>query len=339
MKTLLKKILGVLLGNSLFFHIFQPFMKRRLLIINYHRVIKQEKWNEGLKKGMVIDIKAFTAQMKLLRKHYSCVSEDDIINALEKGRPLPDHPVWVTFDDGYKDNFTNAFPILQKYHIPATLFVTTGFINKKIIPLRDFLIEAIQRGSGEIHYKQGTKSLPISLQTEKDHALNQIGNILASDYFKSQKERIEEWSESLDIKLQDITDLFLSWEEISEMTKSLISIGSHTVQHKRMIHIPSEEIKKQINDSKNEITKRINKKVFSFAYPQGKKDDIHFEACIPILKASGIKLAITTIGGSNPIKLNKSRFQLKRFGVSYDDNFSLFRLKLLSGSFWQKHTK
>ncbi|MBN2312744.1 MAG: polysaccharide deacetylase family protein [Sedimentisphaerales bacterium] len=53
---------------------------------------------------------------------------------IHNGTPLPSKAIAVTFDDGYRDNYENAYPVLEKYHIPATVFLTTDFIGTGEIP-------------------------------------------------------------------------------------------------------------------------------------------------------------------------------------------------------------
>ncbi len=186
------------------------------------------------------------------------------------GKKLPEYSVWITFDDGFSDNYTNACPILKKYEIPAIIFITTGYINKRVNPYRN------------------------------------------------------------------INNLFMSWEEITELGKNGISIGAHTVNHKILSSLTKEEIEIEISESKNEIETRLGKKVFSFAYPVGRNQHYHSEKCIPVLQENGFKLAVTTIGGFNNIKRYGVYFNLRRMGISYEDTLNFFRLKVALGSFWQR---
>lgn len=134
MKLLLKNILGFVLCNNLNFWLLRSVCSRQFIILYYHRVIRKEERKDVESSGMCVNIDSFDKQMDFLKKYYNFVSEDDIIEAIEDRKKLSDYSVWITFDDGYEDNYKNAYPILKKYNIPATFFVTTGYINKTAMP-------------------------------------------------------------------------------------------------------------------------------------------------------------------------------------------------------------
>ena len=136
MKKILKISIGFIFGSYLAVKLFKFINKKKLLIIYYHRVVNKEEFSNVKEEDMCIDIDKFDDQMRFLCQYYNLVSEEEIVIAIEKNR-MPPNAVWVTFDDGYKDNYTNAYPILKKYKIPATVFITTGYINKQMVPCKD----------------------------------------------------------------------------------------------------------------------------------------------------------------------------------------------------------
>lgn len=96
-------------------------------ILCYHTV--NERQNE---ESDPIHPDLFEAHICYLRENYNVITIQDIVNALTQGLKLPQKSVAVTFDDGYRDNYEVAFPILKKYQTPATFYVVTGFINNEI---------------------------------------------------------------------------------------------------------------------------------------------------------------------------------------------------------------
>lgn len=136
MGNVIRKSIGFFIGNSTLAGLARFVNRKKLLILYYHRVIVKEELAKSINIeniNMYTDINKFERQMEFLKRHYCPVSEERIALSTESGR-LPDYSVWVTFDDGWRDNYTNALPILKKYDIPATFFVTTGYINKTITP-------------------------------------------------------------------------------------------------------------------------------------------------------------------------------------------------------------
>jgi peptidoglycan/xylan/chitin deacetylase (PgdA/CDA1 family) len=96
-------------------------------ILMYHYISESPSAKDRIRYGLSVPPEIFEAQLKLLQDNgYTTITLRDLYNHLAIGTPLPDNPIILTFDDGYVDNYTNAFPILQKYGMIGTFFVLTG---------------------------------------------------------------------------------------------------------------------------------------------------------------------------------------------------------------------
>lgn len=278
LKHNIKYFIATTVASKLLMRGIRYLNKHKLRILYYHRVTRGLEGAYTKDRNMCTKYDAFREQMEHLKECYRAVGEEEIIRTIEGQDNLPEHSVWVTFDDGYKDNYTNAYPILKKLNIPATFFVTTGFINRKEAPGCDALC--------------------------------------------------------LDRK--DLADLFMTWEEILDLKKNGFSIGGHTTTHKILSTIGASEAESEIRESKKEIEERIEEKIYSFAYPHGKKGDVNFSLHPKILERCGFKLAVTTLGGVNSLEKKGHNLMLRRMGVSYEDNLNMFGLKVSTGSPWQR---
>lgn len=337
MKKVLKQFVQYIGGNNLCLNLFRFLNRKRLIIIYYHRVIKKEDLVNITSKNLCVDTKSFENQMRFLSQFNNPISEKEIILVIEGKSKIPKYSVWVTFDDGFKDNYLYAYPILKKYKIPATFFLTTGFINKQAIPCEDYIEKAIRISNlKEINFNFNKKEYKFSLDTE-EHKNNTIESLLTGmkDKNTSKDRYLKELIKAFGIQVGDVADLFMSWNEIKELSDNGFSIGAHTVNHKILSALSEQEVTKEISESKNEIEKKVGVNVFSFAYPRGKGTDFDDETCFPILQSCGFKLGVTTIGGSNNLVFNKNYFNLKRMGISYGDSLNFFKLKVGTGSFWQ----
>lgn len=101
--------------------------KNNFRILNYHRV-------NDFEDPFTIDsvaAKDFDAQMRYISKQYHILSMEDIYHTINQGGNLPPGCLAITFDDGYADNYTFAWPILKKYGLPATIFLTAGCIDTR----------------------------------------------------------------------------------------------------------------------------------------------------------------------------------------------------------------
>ena len=96
----------------------------KVLILNYHKI-------DNTFISLAVRPDDFDTQMKYLSENgYHTISPDELYESLAGTGELPDNPVMITFDDGYEDNYVNAYPILKKYGFKATIFVVTSFLDK-----------------------------------------------------------------------------------------------------------------------------------------------------------------------------------------------------------------
>lgn len=109
-------------------------------ILCYHGI------NPSPRNMYAISTDDFAAQMRHLAEHYTILSVDHLVNLLRKGRPLPPKAVAITIDDGFRDAYTHAYPILNELALPATLFVPVDMIGvasppplKRPLPQKEFL--------------------------------------------------------------------------------------------------------------------------------------------------------------------------------------------------------
>ena len=97
---------------------------RSVPVLNYHQI------NDQAENALTIHTDQFEAQMKYLADNgFHTITPDEMLDAWENGTPLPDKPVILTFDDGYADNYRNAFPILEKYNLKGTIFLISDFVS------------------------------------------------------------------------------------------------------------------------------------------------------------------------------------------------------------------
>ena len=97
----------------------------KVMVLNYHKV-------DDMEISLSVTPADFEEQMRFLQdRGCHVITPNDLYDSLSSGKKLPDNPVIITFDDGYKDNYTNAYPILKKYNFKATIFVITDFVGRE----------------------------------------------------------------------------------------------------------------------------------------------------------------------------------------------------------------
>ncbi|MBQ7198611.1 MAG: polysaccharide deacetylase family protein [Selenomonadaceae bacterium] len=112
----------------------------KILVLNYHQV------NDSA-TSLAVPVADFDSQMAyLVDSGYIAITPDALLSALEGELELPPKPMLITFDDGYTDNYENAFPILQKYGLRATIFIIPAFVGKPGYMTWDELKEMEENG-------------------------------------------------------------------------------------------------------------------------------------------------------------------------------------------------
>ena len=124
-KILAVTILILLAAGKIFAQNVQEISQGpKILVLNYHQV-------QNSHHSLAMPIADFDAQMEYLSSHgYVTITPDELYSGLNGELELPKKPVLITFDDGYADNYTNAFPILKYYGMRATVFVIPAFVGK-----------------------------------------------------------------------------------------------------------------------------------------------------------------------------------------------------------------
>jgi len=128
----------------------------------------------------------FERQMKYLRDHrYNVISMDELVDGLRSGRRFAHNTVAVTFDDGRRDNYQYAFPVLQKYGIPATIYVITGWMGQGVYltwdQIREMAADGIDFGAHTRHHvylpDADTETIRVEVEGSRQDLLEQAGRL------------------------------------------------------------------------------------------------------------------------------------------------------------------
>ena len=217
----------------------------------------------------------------------------------------------ITFDDGYKDNYIYAYPILKKYNVPATIFLTTGHIGTTKPFWQNKLAYIIRKTNRDSIEIEGFGKYQLYTQQERSRAIIHIKNKLKTLRHEEIQTQIEEMESLLDVKaLYSLPeDLFLDWDNVREMANYGIDFGAHGITHAQMTKINLEQARNEISLSKKKIEDEIGRPVTSFSYPNGDFD----EDIKQILQDEGFTCGISTRRGTCNTK--SDRWELKRIGV------------------------
>jgi len=306
--------------------------RRRLLGLCYHGVLSTECPENDARLNLAVTASQFERQMRELRLNWNPVSVEQIRQSIEEGVLLPDRAVLVSFDDGYRNNFTVAVPILEKYQIPAIVFITTDMIGTGKLVWAVELIDRLVSWEQSQFTLGGTKyALPPPNTPERTWAvMAMMGAIrsLSSQELQPFKERI--WSETtLDLSPNWKKELyeFMNWDEVRQLQKKGIAVGAHTVTHPVLSKLEPAELERELSESKQHIEQELGGLIDTLAYPFGSRYD-YSDAVIDKARELGYKIGFTLTERRNHEVLESMR--IDRICISNDLSFASFRA-LISG--------
>ena len=290
--------------------------KSQIIILVYHRISPMtDKWSIN----PILHPKLFEEQMDYFNKNFEIISLNTLSEMINEDI-VPEKAVVITFDDGYKDNYEVAFPILKKYNAPATVFLATGSIEEKKLFWWDLINYALFHTDMRSIDISGIGSYElISDENKIEAGLNIQERLKKMD--NSKKESIIE-------DLVNLTDAnipeklgkkyILSWKEIRKMNKNGIDFGSHTVNHPILTNVSIEEAKWEIVNSKHCIEENLDTEVKSFAYPNGDYNDkilslvknLGFDSSVSVYPMRPIRNSVNDL-----YKLNRINATLKDFNI------------------------
>lgn len=292
-----------------------------VIILMYHRVVNPEKCRDIFSTPQItVTTDTFEKQIKFLSNQYRVLSLAEFYGYHSNKKPLPPKTAVITFDDGWEDNYLNAFPILKKYKVPATIFLTTCFIGNTSVFWQEklrFLLQAFLRKSFNERrfFLEKFINLPGTLKAcmalNNDAAIVDIPDNLMDMTEEDRTVFINDLEEFLGFPQFPIkTNGFMTWENAREMVKDKIDFGSHTENHKIMTKLSAKEICKEITLSKIKIEKELNTQVQAFAYPNGYFNKRVMEN----VKKSGYRYAVSVDSGLN--NMNTNLYCLKRLNIN-----------------------
>ena len=214
-------------------------------VLNYHQI------NDTENNALTVKVEQFDKQMQYLADNgYHTITPADMLDCWENGKQLPDKPVIITFDDGYRDNYINAFPILEKYGLKASIFLITDYVS--------------------------------------------------------------------------LYPNYVTWDMAKEMQESgLIDLESHTLSHTELTGLESsEDVVRQLQESRNALQYRLGRPAFFIAYPCGSYSD----QVEQLTKDAGYRAAFTVnYGLASP---DEQRFVLDRIPIFGCNQHTFLRFKL-----------
>jgi len=311
------------------------------IILMYHRVLpidsdvsERPEWERCRSlPGILVSPKMFDAQMRFLARKYKVISLDQLLRCLDSGNPLPPRSVVITFDDGWRDNYVYAYPVLEKYNLPATIFLSTEFIgtNRIFWPERVIkcltdegrFVRELLNGAGVLVPSVIGKLIGSIGETSAAHQSLVLDQLiwemkqLTPDVREALMKTLFSRAPKHGAATSDVR-VMLDWDEIAEMKAAGITFGSHGISHELLTMISPVQRERELRGSKRAIEEQLGTKVDSLAYPNGNYDD----EIKQLARQTGYRCALAVTGAH--VSRQSDRYALGRTNVHQGNSLGIF---------------
>lgn len=291
--------------------------RRKLLVLAYHDVYAGPTDPVDNFDGLRVRVDRFERQIRYLASHYRVVPLARLFDA--PAAPRHAKPLAaITFDDGYKNTYRYAYPLLRRLGLPATVFVIPDFSLHGRVPwwerLRTIAAQA-GRPDGSAPARNGRRPLRWTTEREREDALLRLSAKLRRLPPEERENALAALAEELGSAGRAHPGSEpLSVDEILEMTDAGISVGSHGLSHDSFLHMSPDRLETELIESKRVLESVTGRPVAWLAYPYGHYSECDMEAAL----RAGYHGAVTTGVGLNDRTANP--FAVRR--VSVDDRLS-----------------
>lgn len=290
---------------------FEPFRylnSGKVLMLMYHRFSEKDG-------KFTISPDTFANHLKYLAKNYKVITLAEFLEIRQKQTPIPAKLAVITIDDGYRDVFEIAEPVLRKFNLPATLFAVTDFLDGKIWIWTDkmrFLTS--QTKFTEIKINLNDKEIKGKL-SDADSRFILAGKLNSELKKLSDEEKdkeINRLAQEFGVEIPKLPPKEfapMNWKEARQLDKGLVKIESHTVTHPILPNVDEERLRDELTFSKAKLEKELEREMKIFCYPDGGLNEKVRDA----VEQANYQCAVTTELGFNDE--NDDLFLLKRISA------------------------
>lgn len=284
-----------------------------LLVVAYHRI--------GDAGQTALDPDLFTAtprvlaaQVRLFQRARRVVRLEEVVDRCARGREFTDPAVLLTFDDVYRDNLSEALPVLREAGAPAVFFVPTGFLERRCLPWWDRLAYAVRHARGPELRVDYPEPLAVSLHSPGAAALRLHRCVkrnpdLDRERFVAAVEAAAGCRAADDAR---VSEQFCSWKELEILRDAGMELASHTHTHPLLDHLPYERQREELERSKALLHERLGIDTRALAYPVGSRSRFNADTR-RALRDTGYVAAFSNYGGWNPTLADP--LDLRRVGI------------------------
>lgn len=309
---------------------------RSIVVLTYHRIARPALESNPYYDPVVsASPEGFREQMLMLRRHFRVVGALDALEPADDGKPA----AIVTFDDGYRDNFDAALPILEELGIPATFFIPTGFLENPRLPWWDHVAGVLKKTRVpliELKRWPGDES-PVELDLGDNPSAEDRRAVIMGviRLFLEREVRDESWflsqlEEQAEVEVDSEClgrELFMSWEHLKRLASLGHAIGSHGHSHQALATLDEDDQRRDLALSRSILEMATGGEVRAVAYPYGWPGAFG-DRTVELAGEVGYSLGFTALEGINrPDAPGFNPLALRRLNVGSGDSPALLRAR------------
>lgn len=296
-----------------------------MLVLTYHRIGNADStlYDPGV---FSTTQEGLARQLDVLKRTHTLVGIDEAAEILSSRKPPKGSVALITFDDGYRDNLTEAVPVLEAAKAPAVFFLVTDFLDGTAIPWWDsiaYLVKQARKPAFTLRLPHG----PVTVQVQPDvrRAIAEVLRLFRLNSGSRHDEFIAELEDACECQAPTVDrSLMMSWAEAQSLRKSGVIAGGHTVSHPILSNVSLKQQEFEIAESRRRLETNLGYPVLSFAYPVGYRGAFSADTK-ELVRNAGYQFAFSYYGGA--VKLGKvDPLDVTRVGVAGED-IKLFRLQ------------
>jgi len=274
------------------------------VIFLFHGVIKNSKYEIRNYNQKHMESNLFAECIKVLKDNGKSFSMNDLLDPDFNKKNLPPKSFAITFDDGFENNLSIAAPILYDFNIPATIYITTEFIEKNAMSWIDRIEFVLENTSSKTIYAHWlNKKIDIINNQTKINFLNSVRNFVKNSPDCNPNTFANDLCEQNGypniLSSDDPIDKKMSWKQVSEANKSdLITIGGHSHTHSILSYLGTKQLNYEIDKSLELLDKKADVQSLHYSYPEG-LEHCYSDNVINELKKRGVRCCPTAISGTN----------------------------------------
>jgi len=278
--------------------------------------------------GLTITADRFAALVETLRSEgYEPVTLDAALARFAAPEPGPRFAC-LTFDDGYRDNYELLYPSLCRLSVPATIYVTTGFVDGDT-PVWWYGVEAVLAGRPALELELAGRrhSFPATDPVSRDAAFRRACALLRQATPAARDQAVARLERDYSLDFAAIRrERMMTWEMMREMAASgRVEFGAHSVTHPELSGLPDSEARREMARSRQRAEEMLGRPVRHFAYPYGDPPAVSART-VALARDCGYASAVLAYGG--PLRAGALPHALPRIPFGGNDTVDDLRIRL-----------